>query len=248
MKKLGICGDSFMASMAFDENNLDNGYGKHFTELLAKKMKFEIITFARYGCSNQSIRLQMEEIIKENPYLVIIGTTSIDRLEIPINNKKLYQNYNSIYNIDYSNNLNKSSDHINFKKIDPTLYSLTFNDIFFGNKYNFNEKDINLFKDYFDRMYDLNWKRQQDTWIISDGLRKLQDNNINFYCINNFLNKEDLEIFGDKIIYDTELNPWSYFIENHNTKYLFHTNLEEQEILFEKWYSFLRKHIDIKLI
>lgn len=30
MKKiLGICGDSFMASISKDDNNLENGHGKH---------------------------------------------------------------------------------------------------------------------------------------------------------------------------------------------------------------------------
>lgn len=247
MKKLGVCGDSYMASMSYDNTDLDNGYGKHFTELLAKKLKYEIITFARSGCSNQAIRLQIDEIIKEKPDLVIIGTTSLDRLEFPICDK-LYENKNGLYNIDYRNFPNTSSEYEKFNVIEPKLYSLTFNDLFFGNRFNFNEYELNTLKLYFERIYDVNWKMQQDTWIISDGLRKLIDNNINFFCINNFLNGEDLSFFGDRIVYNKELNPWCYYKSDHNPKYWFHTNLEEQEMLFNEWYKFLLKHNINKLI
>ncbi len=38
MKKLGVCGDSYMAAISYNENDLDNGCGKHFTELLSEKL------------------------------------------------------------------------------------------------------------------------------------------------------------------------------------------------------------------
>ena len=47
MKKiLGICGDSFMASISKDDNNLENGHGKHFTDIL-KEIGLP------YGCWNE---------------------------------------------------------------------------------------------------------------------------------------------------------------------------------------------------
>ena len=38
MKKLVVCGDSYMASISHNINYSDNGSGKHFTELLADKL------------------------------------------------------------------------------------------------------------------------------------------------------------------------------------------------------------------
>ena len=41
-KKLGICGDSFMAAINKSESNPNNGYDKHFTEILTKKYKLKV--------------------------------------------------------------------------------------------------------------------------------------------------------------------------------------------------------------
>ena len=145
MKKIGICGDSFMASISYDEKNDDNGYGKHFTEILAQKLNCELVTFARGACSNQAIRLQIDEVIKEKPDCVIIGLTSSDRIEIPIKNTKTTEYYKKItnkfisesfnyddglYNIDYRNYPDNSSKHKNFNLIEPKLISETINNFF----------------------------------------------------------------------------------------------------------------------
>jgi hypothetical protein len=246
MKKLGVCGDSYMASMSYDETNLDNGYDKHFTELLVKKLNWNIVTFARVGCSNQTIRLQIDEIIKEKPDLVIIGTTMPDRLEFPINDIDLYDIENGIYNIDYRDCPNVSCNNIKFNEIKPKLISMTLNDIFTGYKLRFTKDEIEMLKFWYQRFFDNKWKQQQDSWIIANGLRKLLDNNIPFFCINSFLLYNEFEIFGDRIVYDSELNPWSYW-DNEN-KYWFHTTLESQVILANKWYNFLNKHNIIKFI
>jgi hypothetical protein len=255
MKKLGVCGDSFMVSMSFDENDLFNGYGCHFTEILAKKLNFDIVTFAKAGCSNQTIRLQIDEIIKEKPDIVIIGTTNPNRVELPIFDlcsddldyySKLYNVDDGLYNIDYRNYPNISSEYHKFKDIEPRLASVTINESFFENEdRHFNKKDKKIFREWYKRFFDYNWKQQQDTWVISDGLRKLMYNNISFFCINEFLIQSDLDFFGDKIIVNDELNPWKYYTPGHNTKYWFHTGLEEQEILAENWYNFIKNKNNI---
>lgn len=246
MKKLGVCGDSYMASMAFDENNLDNGYDKHFTELLAKKLKWDIVTFARAGCSNQIIRLQIDEIIKEKPDCVIILTTMPDRVELPIKDSKEYFYLDGLYNIDYRKCPNVSSTNIKFDEIDPKIISTTINDLFINYKVRFNKKEIEMLKFWYQRFFDEKWKQQQDSWIISNGLRKLQDNNIKFFCVNGFLLHDELDIFGDSIIYDIELNPWTYYDDSN--KYWFHTTIESQRILANKWCELFIKHNIIKLI
>lgn len=256
MKKLGVCGDSFMASIGYEENDLDNGYDKHFTELLAKKLGWDIVTFARGACSNQTIRLQIDEVIKEKPDLVIIGLTSPDRIEFPIydlsvsdyNDKYNAKNYkidDGLYNIDYNDYPDKSSNHLKFKEISPKLSSETIGNMFVGNhSTKINNYDIEILQKWFQRFFDYTWKIQQDTWIISNGLRKLQDNNINFFCIINMLHQNEFSIFNNSIIdNNSNLNPWLYFNPKGNVKYRFHTSLEDQEILSDLWYEFIKNQI-----
>ena len=237
-RKIGICGDSFMSAVIYNESDLDNGYDKHFTDILSKKLNISLITFAKAGSSNQAIRLQISEIIKERPDFVIVGTTSPERVELPINDKS-YEYNNGIFNIFYSNCPNTSTLHPKFKQIEPKMVSTTFYDIITGGFNMFYSKEqIKTFKLWFENFFDEKWKKQIDSWIISDGLQELQDNHIDFYCINSHLNEKNLERFGEKIIgYNSELNPWNYYNPNNNQKYWFHTGLEEQEILAEKWYD-----------
>jgi len=259
MKKLGVCGDSFFASISYDVNNLDNGYDKHFTEILAKKLGWEVVTFARGACGNQTIRLQIEEMIELKPDLVIIGTTSPDRFEYPINDlstetygdkftQKLaaisYNASNRLSNIDYRNHPDKSSEHEMFRTNNPVLFGDTLYNIFFNNQINsFLKKDeINVLEKWFNRFYDLEWKRQTDTWIISDGLRKLLDNGIEFFCVNRFLIDNQLSFFNDRIInVNSELNPSNYSLGT-NIPYRFHTSLEYQELLAELWYNYINEY------
>ncbi len=263
MKKLGVCGDSYMAAISYNENDLDNGCGKHFTELLSEKLGWDVVTFARGACSNQTIRLQIDEVIKESPDLVIIGLTSPDRFEYPIYDlsapeyfdkfkeefkSKMYQPNDGLYNIDYNGFPDKSSEHEKFKKIDPKMVSETLNNFFWGNqsKEILTKSDIKILENWFVRFYDFNWKVQQDSWIIANGLRKLLDNNIEFFCINTNLYPHELEFFKERIIsHSSQLNPWNYYYPNHtNVKYRFHTTLETQELLSELWFKLINENYE----
>lgn len=263
MKKLGICGDSFMSSILFDANNKDNGYGKHFTELLSEKLGWDIVTYARAASSNQLIRLQIDEIIKESPDLVLIGTTSPDRYELPVNDlstndyhdksstlrDKMYNPLMGLYCVEYSGYKNQSSLHSGFQNTEVKMISDSLNNIFDGNhmfqKSKLNNYDINILKNWFERYYDFNWKIQQDSWIIENGLRKLMDNNINFLCTGNNLPLDRTFLSNCSIIYyKEELNPWCYYYnseENKKTKYAFHTTLEDQQLLANNWFDYLSK-------
>ncbi len=257
MKKLGVCGDSFYAAISHNENDLDNGAGKHFTEILSKKLGWdEPITFARGGCSNSAIRLQIDEIIKHKPDFVIVGTTSVDRYEFSLkdlsvneyyekhnseNDLKIYNNKNGIFNIDYFDYPDKSAEHDGFKTIEPTMISDTLSNLFFNNQSGvkkLSKNDITIVEQWFDRFYDYSWKEQIDTWIISDGLRKLKENNINFLCVTTYLSNKDLHFMSDNIVNkESILNPVNYYDKNIDVKYRFHTTLESQEILANLWYD-----------
>lgn len=262
MKTLGVCGDSYMSSISFNPNDLDNGHGKHFTELLASKLDWEVVTYARGACSNQAIRLQIDEIIKHKPDLVIIGLTSPDRFEYPIHDlstkhyfdkfkeeykTNMYEPNDGIYNIDYVGFPDKSSEHEGFNKIKPKMISETLNNFFWNNqsKESLNKSEIRILEDWFARFYDFNWKVQQDSWIISNGLRKLMDHGIEFYCINTNLYPHEFEIFGSRIIsHDSLMNPWVYYDnKNTNVKYRFHTSLEDQEKISQHWFEHLKQKL-----
>lgn len=260
MKKLGICGDSFFASISFDPNNLNNGYDRHFTEILGKKLGWEVVTFARGACSNQTIRLQIDEIIKLKPDLVIVGTTTPDRFEYPINHISIedykdkiqnkfrelgYKEEYGLSNIDYIDFPDRSGEQEIFKLNKPLLFSETLNNLFHNNLIRpyLKRDEVKILERWYDRFYDFQWKTQTDTWIISDGLRKLSDNNIDFFCVSSFLFKNQLSFSDNKIIdMDSPLNPNRYSTHNSSSPYRFHTTLEDQELLAELWYNHLNEY------
>lgn len=253
-KIIGICGDSFMAAIEKDESHPDNGHGKHFTEILAKKLDWDIITYARGGCSNQSIRLQIDEIIKHKPNHVIIGSTTPDRLEIPIPNlsvtayedkwtEKNYNPFNGLYNISYMNYNSESRRHEGFSKIEPTLVSETMSNIFRNtNLDHIGKEKKNAIEQYFMYLYDYEWKSQQDSWILSEGLYKLKENKISFDIIIYNLHIHTFSShFRNVIDNKNPLNPWTYYDPKTNSPYPFHL-LENDEILLSNlWFEHLTK-------
>lgn len=250
MKKiLGICGDSFLA--AEHESKIDSTYGKNFTEILGNLLNCEVVTFARGGVSNCCIRLQMDEIVKFNPTYVIVTTTTIDRVEIPVqkSNTKNFEKYHGIYNIDYSHPNNQSYfQHEKFKNFQPSLYSLTFSNLIsnyqngdkmkINDEENFSEKISKLILDYYENLYDASWKNTLDTWVISEGVQKFIRDKINFSLILASLDDNHFNYCKDYIIpHKDKLNPWTYYRPEVIEKNPFHISDEDSEILANFWYE-----------
>lgn len=55
--------------------------GKHFSEIFAKNINYELIAFSRSGSSNGVIAAQLETAIRQNPDLIIFNLTHPDRIE-----------------------------------------------------------------------------------------------------------------------------------------------------------------------
>jgi hypothetical protein len=255
-KKLGVCGDSFMAAINKSDSEPNNGYGKHFTEILGKKLNCDVVTFAKGGVSNQTIRLQIEEIIKENPDHVIIGTTSPDRLEIPIPDlrvsdyhdkwkEKNYRPFNSLYNIKYIDSLNnQSQNHPGFRLDEPKMISETISNLIVHKKDHpiLSRRKKEAIIEYFDYLYDHEWKIQQDSWILCDGLYKLQKRGISFDVIIQHLHLGYFEDFTDYIIGpQNDLNPWKHFSPEVNSPYTFHLLEDDEVFLADLWYKKINK-------
>ena len=191
--KLMIAGCSFSAVST-------TAPGTSWSELLAQKLGWDLINLARQGCSNGGIRIQIEEIIRQRPTFAIVTPTFWDRMEIPATaapfdwNKKTdgwnpdiqrhlqdrtlkngYKREDGIDNVNYGNN--------NYNMICETIYTLAEN---YSHPYRsgaINKTAQTAVRHYIDAIYDSNWKKQQDEWIIREGIFELYHAGINFLFV-----------------------------------------------------------------
>ena len=87
MKKLVTFGDSYMTPCLYDPDYPPSKsyIDKHFTELLSRKGKLELISYARGGVCNHTIYQQVRQFLykeKIKPHHVIIGFTEPERILI----------------------------------------------------------------------------------------------------------------------------------------------------------------------
>ena len=180
-----------MAPVHGDEYN-----GTHFTQIVANALGHELIAFARSGMSNGAICLQIEAAITAKPDLIIVGTTSPDRIEIAVNSPQSNDNrmpLQSIYYYSYDgdNNFKLPQEGIPWyrwhKNSKPTLVSepiVTFLECYNeGTKPAYqNIPDIDtkteVVKQWFDNLYHPAWKRKIDSWCLSATIAKLQTSGI----------------------------------------------------------------------
>lgn len=198
MKKLMVAGCSFSSV----SKTLP---GTSWSEILAKQLGWELVNLSRPGCSNGGIRIQIEEIRRQRPDFAIITPTFWDRMEIPARaapydwsnpdqswfdnllqkhllDGKIKNGYNrddGINNINYGNN--------NYNMISETVFSLAEN---FDNPHRSGKIDKQTqasIRQWVDRIYDNNWKRQMDQWIITEGVMQMFHDNLNFLVMPGIL-------------------------------------------------------------
>jgi len=183
MKKLMIAGCSFSAP----SKTLP---GTSWSELLAEKLGWEVINLARQGCSNGGIRIQIEEIRRQKPDFAIVTPTFWDRMEIPASaapydwtrpsggwapelqthlqdrtKKNGYDRDDGINNVNYRNN--------NYNMICETIFTLAEN---YDHAYRsglISKEAQKAIRYYIDSIYDANWKKQMDEWIITEGVLQM---------------------------------------------------------------------------
>jgi hypothetical protein len=194
MKKLIVCGCSYSAPSHKTEYA-----GTSWSEVLAKKLGWNLENYARQGCSNGGIRIQIDEAIKQRPDFVIVTPTSYDRMEIPnfknetkplldsfvdlfVTNENLHYRksgigyeYNAgLENINYIHNFETS------RLICETIHTLTSGDYHNYRHYQIPNDIKKALEMYINYLYDSTWKHQTDIYIIRDGLVQIQANNIPF--------------------------------------------------------------------
>jgi hypothetical protein len=174
--------------------------GTAWSELLAQRLGWDLENLARQGCSNGGIRVQIDEILRQRPDFAVITPTFWDRMEIPaaaapfdwtkkqdgsdpdmqrhLQDRTLkngYRREDGINNVNYGHN--------NYNMICETIYSLAKN---FDHPYRsglISKTAQTAVQYWIDGIYDSNWKKQQDEWIIKSGIYELYHSGINFLFV-----------------------------------------------------------------
>ena len=171
--------------------------GTSWSEVLAQRLGWDLTNLARQGCSNGGVRVQIDEIRKQRPDFAIVTPTFWDRMEIPataapfdwkkstggwdpeiqrhLQDRTLKNGYareDGINNVNYGNN--------NYNMICETIYTLAEN---FNHPYRsglISKTAQTAVRHYIDGIYDSNWKKQQDEWIMVEGVLQMYFNGLAF--------------------------------------------------------------------
>ena len=242
--------------------------GTSWSEVLAKKLGWDLVNLARQGCSNGGIRLQIEEIRRQKPDFAIVSGTFWDRMEIPATaapydwtqksggwnpplerhlqdrtKKNGYNREDGINNVNYGNN--------NYNMICETIFSLAEN---YDHPYRsglISKQAQTGIRHWIDSIYDTNWKKQMDEWIITEGVLQMFHDGLNFLVLPNLLwpfdpnNQQQWRDVFPKIISDQYI-----LINGHespqgicgNNPFTgedpgYHSNPRGQELIAENWYQ-----------
>lgn len=171
--------------------------GTSWSEVLAQRLGWRLTNLARQGCSNGGIRLQIEEIRRQRPDFAIITPTFWDRMEIPargaaynwnggdpnkdnhlqthLQNRSLFNGYNKNAGI---NNVNYGKEPSNM--ICETIITLAQNGSHAYRMGLIPKETQAAIKHYIDQLYDSNWKKQQDEWIMVEGVLQMYFDGLKF--------------------------------------------------------------------
>lgn len=209
MKTVAVCGDSWFTSDT-------NFPGASMGEILARTHSWNLLSLARGGCSNFAIALQVEKAIELKADIVVLGTTTPDRIELPIiqesnlsiwdklkksftwegwvfNQPTMYIKRRGLSNIQYHPHPDLSSQHSFLTS--PTVISESMNNLAFdsynSDYYTLTDDQKTALKSYMVNLYDSGLKRQTDAWIISNACRKLEHAGIPFLIYTHSLYQRD---------------------------------------------------------
>ena len=190
MPKLIVCGDSFMTPITTYP-------GTHFSEIVAERLGFELTAYSRGGMSNGGIAIQIDTAIKENPDLILVGTSLPDRIEYTLKSGGDCSPEFTVKDIQYKH-WDSVSSHYPWLNADPRLVSANLVELIGDTTTNPKDYAVNIescdepFKtkqainDWFRYIYHPGWKIQTDQWMMYAMLHKLHLSGIPYIlCIDN---------------------------------------------------------------
>ena len=179
--------------------------GTSWSEVLAKRLGWDLVNLARQGCSNGGIRIQIDEIRRQRPDFAVVTPTFWDRMERPANsvpydwnqkpssgeNPPLEQHLqnralgNGYRREDGIRNVNYGTEPSNM--ICETIFTLAEN---FSHPYRqgrISKQAQTGVRHWIDSIYDNAWKKQCDEWIMRDGITMMYLDGIQFIVCPNLL-------------------------------------------------------------
>lgn len=174
---------------------------KHFAEIFADKLGYNLISYAKSGFSNGGIVIQLETAIKHKPNLILLNLTNSDRIEFRIDHDKP-KNYKRPFTLEHigtcTGRMNELSEHF-YNHINPTIISENLHTLlheqvtkenFHNNmrkKYSDWDDKISAIKGYFQYIYDEAWKNTTDQMIMHTILYKLHRSDIPYIIVHDWL-------------------------------------------------------------
>lgn len=192
--KLMVAGCSYSAPSV---NHPDTAW----SEVMARELGWDLVNLARQGCSNGGIRIQIEEIRRQRPDFAVITPTFWDRMEIPASAAPYVASANEgrgaapdlqthLQNTRIKNGYDRSAgiDNVNYgtnryRMICETIFSLAENYPHQYRSQRISRDAQTAVKHYINNLYDSEWKKQQDEWIIREGIMQLYMDGINFIVV-----------------------------------------------------------------
>jgi hypothetical protein len=245
MKKLIICGDSFM-SPAIDYPNT------HFSEIIADKLGYELISYSRAGMSNGGVAIQLDTAIQQKPDLILVATTYSDRIEFPINDPKPTDNF-TIDDISY-HHTTTSLVSIDTQNTCAQLISTNLVEVITNQSFNTFElcdqphKKEKAIKDWFKYLYHPDWKNQVDRWMMYGVVHQLDQSGIPYIMCHDPLN---LAVSCPWLKNISMVRAINKIIDerkqaDYGTPYLpYHTSIETQVIIAECLIAYMKEHMDV---
>jgi hypothetical protein len=165
--KIAVCGDS---RMCLDKYHV----GTHFSELLSSQ--YSVVNLAKAGVSHVEIGFQLQQAIKLKPDYVFIGTTTSNRMEVPIGDTK--------------NIKTLQLDHFRPGPgryyISSNIQTLVDNSVLGNSEFQAHMTDerVDAVKKYLSYIYDDKLMTEINSWIMGYWLNQLRDAGIPHYVFD----------------------------------------------------------------
>lgn len=174
---------------------------KHFVEIFADKLGYDLTSYAKSGFSNGGIAAQLETAIIQKPNLILFNLTNSDRIEFRMDHDEA-KNYKLPFTLDQigtcTTRSNEMSDRFYNNKnpivISENLHTLldkdemkeSFHDLMKEKYADWDEKILAI-KGYFQYIYDEIWKNNTDQLIMHTMLYKLHRSDIPYILVHDWL-------------------------------------------------------------